>query len=167
MMLYRYPTVIPWGRTKVETQLGEVLWGDSLSVSLKQKFESISECWDAGWMDSLIAWNDITVVCGSPADFTFLSPWKKEKSRNLTHILPATFKNKKYNAPAFWFWTKNCFNSRIRFRAVPVSFSKFYQILTEILKKIEQNLIEMWELCKKVFAVMEEKLTKAVDLIEK
>ncbi len=46
------------------------MWVDLPWVYALHKFKCISECWDAGWVDSLTALGDMTVVCGPTADFT-------------------------------------------------------------------------------------------------
>ncbi len=61
------------GRAKVETQLSELMRGDSPWVSVKQKCKCFNGCWNAVWVDSLPASRDITVVCGPTAPVWSLS----------------------------------------------------------------------------------------------
>ncbi len=51
-----------------------MMWHDSPRVSVEHKFKCTSECWDTGWVDSLLASRDITTVCGPTADFTLVTP---------------------------------------------------------------------------------------------
>ncbi len=65
------------GWANVEIQLGEVTWGDSPRISAEHKFKctiNVGTLGDAGWVDSLLAPSDITVVCGPTADFTLVTP---------------------------------------------------------------------------------------------
>ncbi len=58
----------------VETQLGEVTWGDSPRISVDHKFKCASKRRDPGWVDSHLALSDITAICGSTTNFTFVTP---------------------------------------------------------------------------------------------